>query len=55
MRVGPLYHGVFADLYIKFSPFHPEMGIKGMASGLYPTFFKNSDIYLLISRYLSSE
>jgi len=40
LRVGPLYHGVFGDLSIILSPFHPEIGINGMVSGLYPTFFK---------------
>jgi len=36
------------------SPFHPEIGMNGMVSGLYPTFFKNSETSFLIYSYLDS-
>lgn len=54
MRMGPLYHGVLADLSNMLSPFHPEIGMNGMVSGLYPTFFKNSETSFLIYSYLAS-
>jgi len=54
-RKGPLYQGIAGDLSIMLSPTQPEMGTKGIFSGLYPTFFKKTDISFLISLYLSSE
>jgi len=39
-RVGPLYHGVLVEASIMLSPTHPEIGMNGILSGLYPTFFK---------------
>jgi hypothetical protein len=39
-KVGPLYQGRLDDFSIMLSPCHPEMGMKGTLSGLYPTFFK---------------
>ncbi|KAG6557671.1 hypothetical protein Mapa_000434 [Marchantia paleacea] len=38
--VGPLYQSKFVDLSIMLSPSKPEMGTKGILSGLYPTFFR---------------
>lgn len=55
MRVGPLYQGMLVDFSIMLSPFHPEIGMKGILSGLYPTFFKKPAISVLISLYLYSE
>jgi len=40
MRVGPLYHGKLADLSIMLSPCHPDKGMKGIFSTLYPTFLR---------------
>ena len=53
MSVGPLYQGKLADFSNILSPFHPEMGMKGMLAGLYPVFFKKSESSPLISLYLS--
>lgn len=53
MRVGPLYHPMLVEASIMLSPTQPEMGMKGIFSGLNPTFFKNTDISFLISSYLS--
>uniref|UniRef100_A0A0A9DWI7 Uncharacterized protein n=1 Tax=Arundo donax TaxID=35708 RepID=A0A0A9DWI7_ARUDO len=39
-RVGPLYQSRLVDLSIMLSPSKPEMGTKGILSGLYPTFFR---------------
>ena len=55
MRIGPLYHGVLGDLSNMLSPCHPEIGMNGIYSGLYPTFFKKPSTSFLISLYLSSE
>jgi hypothetical protein len=41
IRVGPLNQERLADFSIMLSPYHPDIGMKGMLSGLYPTFFKN--------------
>ncbi len=54
-RVGPSNQGIFLDFQIKLSPSHPEIGINGTFSGLYPTFFKNDDIYIFISLNLYCE
>lgn len=32
-KVGPLYHGKFADFSTILSPFHPEIGINGIFFG----------------------
>ena len=40
IKVEPLYQGVFGDFYVKFSPSHAEIGIKGILSTLKPTFFR---------------
>jgi len=40
IRVGPLNHFKLADFSIMLSPYHPEIGMNGIFSGLYPTFFK---------------
>merc|ERR1719383_338120 len=34
----PLYQDMFSEALIMLSPCHPEMGTKGTATGLYPTF-----------------
>lgn len=34
IKVGPLYQGMLVDFSIMLSPFHPEMGMKGILSGL---------------------
>lgn len=39
-RVGPLYQGALLDLSIMLSPLNPDKGMKGILSGLNPTFFK---------------
>lgn len=54
-KKGPLYQGMLEDLSIMLSPAHPEIGTKGIFSGLYPTFFKKVDNSALISLYLYSE
>ena len=53
IRVGPRYQGVLVDFYIKLSPTHPEIGMTGVDSGLYPTFFKNAKVSSLIWSYLT--
>lgn len=53
--VGPLYQGMFADNSFILSPFHPDIGIKGIFSTLYPINFKYYETSSLISKYLSSK
>jgi len=53
IRMGPLYQAMFSDLVTMLSPSQPDMGMKGILSGLYPTFFKKPEISFLISSYLS--
>ncbi|KAG6557673.1 hypothetical protein Mapa_000436 [Marchantia paleacea] len=53
--VGPLYQSKFVDLSIMLSPSKPEMGTKGILSGLYPTFFRYADTSLEISSYRALE
>jgi len=53
IRVGPLYQVMLGDLSIMLSPAHPDIGMKGILSGLYPTFFKKPANSFLISSYLS--
>ena len=52
IRIGPLYHEVLADLSNMLSPLNPEIGMNGISSGLYPTFYKKPYISFLISSYL---
>lgn len=40
IKVGPLYQVKLGDFSNMLSPNHPEIGMNGMLSGLYPTFFK---------------
>jgi len=40
MRVIPLCQGMLLDFSNMLSPCHPEIGMNGTLSGLYPTFFK---------------
>lgn len=53
--MGPLYQGMLEEGSIMLSPAHPEIGMKGILSGLYPTFFKKEAISVLISLNLDSE
>ncbi|GER51100.1 translation elongation factor 1-alpha, partial [Striga asiatica] len=54
-RVGPLYQSRFVDLSIMLSPSKPEMGTKGILSGLYPTFLRYEETSFTISSYLALE
>jgi len=47
--VGPLYQSRLVDRSIMLSPSNPEMGMKGIFSGLYPTFFRYRDTSFTIS------
>merc|ERR1719369_367931 len=45
----PLYQDMLEDASNMLSPCHPEMGTKGTAAGLYPTFLIKLETSLVIS------
>merc|ERR1712048_71931 len=49
----PLYQDIFWLVCNMLSPCHPEMGTKGTAAGLYPTFLMNPDTSFWISSNLA--
>merc|ERR1719442_19359 len=49
----PLYQDILSEALIMLSPCHPEMGTKGTATGLYPTFLMKPATSFWISSNLA--